>query len=462
MSTLYRRAEVAGAVVDVLVLADRVAAVGPGLPADGVDELVECGGGALLPGLTDHHVHLHALAAAIASVHCGPPAVRDGAALAEALRSAGADEHGWVRGVGYAEDVAGPLDAGALDALHPHRPVRVQHRGGGLWMLNSAAAVAVGLDTADHPGVERAADGTPTGRLWRADAWLRSRLPSAAPPALDEVGRRLAAFGITSVTDATPDLDPAALTALGGAVRSGALPQHVRLLGVPLAGPVPDGLAAGPYKIVLADSGLPGLDELGAVVAAAHAAGRAVAAHCVTVEALVLLLAALDSAGGRAGDRIEHAALVPADLLAELAARELTVVTQPGFLADRGEDYLRDVPAAEHRDLYRYASLLAAGVPVAPSSDAPYGPLDPWAVVDAAVTRRTGSSAVVGPDERVDASTALAGYLAPSDRPGGPVRRVVPGVVADLVLLADPLAEVLRRPRAAAVRRTVVAGRRVH
>lgn len=446
MSTLYRRAEVAGAVLDVLVVADRVAAVGPGLPTAGVGEVVDCAGGALLPGLTDHHLHLHALARAATSVHCGPPLDRAG--LADALRRATADEHGWVRGTGYTEDVAGPLDAAALDALHPDRPVRVQHRGGALWMLNTAAARAVGLATASHPGVERAADGTATGRLWRADPWLRSRLPAGAPPPLADVGARLAAHGITSVTDATPDVDPAAF--------AGALRQHVRLLGAPLTGPVPDGLTVGPYKIVLADSGLPTLDDLTGVIAAAHATGRAIAAHCVTVEALVLLLAALDLTGGHPGDRIEHAALVPDDLLAGLAARPLTVVTQPAFLTDRGADYRRDVPAAEHRDLYRYASLLAAGVPVAPSSDAPYGPLDPWTVIDASVTR------AIAPDERVAARTALAGYLAPSDHPGGPPCRVEPGAVADLVLLAEPLAQTLRHPRAATVRRTVIAGHRVH
>jgi predicted amidohydrolase YtcJ len=341
--------------------------------------------------------------------------------------------------------VAGNLDGAGLDRLHAVRPVRVQHRSGALWVVNSLGAARLGLAGADSPGAERAADGSPTGRLWRADDWLRTRLPAAAPPDLGAVGARLARLGITAVTDATPRLDDAAVRALAAA----ALPQRLTLLGAPLDEPVPAPLTAGPWKIVLADSGLPGLDELVEEIRAAHHAGRAVAVHCVTREALVLLLAALDTAGRLPGDRVEHAALVPGELVGEL--RGLRVVTQPGFLADRGEDYLRDVPAAEHDDLYRCRSLLDAGVPLALSSDAPYGPLDPWAVMAAAVCRRTRTGAVVAPAERLVWADALAGYL------GG--RRVVPGAPADLVLLDRPLADQPAPPIAEAFRAVWIAGR---
>ena len=100
------------------------------------------------------------------------------------------------------------------------------------------------------------------------------------------------------------------------------------------------------------------------------------------------------------------------------------MVTQPGFLADRGDDFLRDVPPADRPDLYRCATLLSAGVPVALSSDAPFGPLDPWAVIAAAVTRRTPPGQVAGPGERITFAQALDAYLAP---PGDPGRTAAPG-----------------------------------
>jgi predicted amidohydrolase YtcJ len=456
-SLLIWNAEIEGRTADLRIVDGRIDAVGSVLPRTGA--VLDARGGALLPGLVDHHLHLYAMAAVARSVPCGPPRVTTAAGLAVVLHSATADRHGWLRGTGYHESVAGTLDSQALDRLHADRPVRIQHRSGAMWMLNSVAAARVRLTTAAHPGIERRDDGTPTGRIWRADAWLRTRLPREPPADLTGVGTALAGYGITTVTDATPDLDAASIAAIAAAHRGGTLPQRVQLLGAPLGARLPDGLTTGPYKIVLADSALPGLDELADRIRAAHTVDRAVAVHCVTREALVLLLAALDAAGHRAGDRIEHAAVVPPELLPDLRRRGLRVVTQPGFITDRGDDYLRDAPAADHADLYRCRSLQAAGVPVALSSDAPYGPLDPWAVIEAAVLRHTASGATVGGGERLSPAAALDAYLAAPDDPGGRPRRVRAGAEADLVLLDRPLAEALAAPGAEAVRGVVIAGR---
>jgi predicted amidohydrolase YtcJ len=339
----------------------------------------------------------------------------------------------------------------ALDRMRPDVPVRVQHRSGALWILNTAALAAIGLagpgtGPGDHPGVERDASGMATGRLWRADDWLRDRLAAAGAarfPSLAATGAELRALGITAVTDATPDLSDAAIAHIGEAMLRGELPPRVHLLGVPLGGSVPDvpGLTVGPYKIVLADSGMMTYPELARGVAAAHEAGRPLAVHCVTREALVLLLAVLRDVGCVPGDRIEHAGIVPPEVLADLAALGARVVTQPGFLADRGDDFLRDLPPGDHADLYRCGTLLAAGVRVALSSDAPYGPLDPWTVMATAVSRQTASGQVAGAGERIAPEAALNAYLGSPGDPGGPPRRVRLGAPADLVVLHVPLAE---------------------
>ncbi|HEY2831530.1 MAG TPA: amidohydrolase family protein [Sporichthyaceae bacterium] len=428
---LIRNATLDGRVVDLRLAQGRVTEIGSDLRGE---EVLDAVGATVLPGLVDHHLHLHALAAALTSVCL---AGLDHTAARTALGAATPDAHGWIRATGSADD----LDAATLDTLHAQRPVRVQHRSGALWSVNTLGAHLLGLATADHPGIERDPVGAPTGRLWRADPWLRSRLP-ATPPDLTPVGALLASHGITAVTDATPDLDT---------LDAGALPQHVTALGIGPGSHPPPGVSVGPYKLVLADGALPDLDELANRIDAAHDTDRAVAVHCVTREALALLLAALDTVGTRPGDRLEHAAIVPAEAIPLLVKHRLRVVTQPGFLADRGHDYRRDVPAADQQDLYRCASLHAAGIPVALSSDAPNGPLDPWAVIDAAVTRRTPDGEALGPAECLDHATALAGYLAPPEDPGGPPRRITVGCPADLVL---------RSPGEHTVA-TFIAGRRV-
>jgi predicted amidohydrolase YtcJ len=477
-SLLLRDAEIAsgglaGSRADVRVSGGIITQIAPALGRLPGEDTLDCAGGAVLPGLCDHHLHLHAMAAAAASLRCGPPLVLDASALASALAAAVPDEAGWIRGTGYFESVAGDLDAAALDRLRADVPVRVQHRSGALWMVNSAGLAALGLGgfrgvappgwrstiTTEHPGIERDAGGRPTGRLWRADDWLRGRLPSRELPSLAVIGAQIRGYGITAVTDATPDLDDAAIVAISDAMLRGELPPRVCLLGVPLGGTIPGtpGLTAGPYKIVLADSGMLTYPELTDLVAAAHAAGRPVAVHCVTREALVLTAVVLRELGAIAGDRIEHCGVVSGEMVDGLAALRLRVVTQPGFLTDRGDDFLRDTPAAEHQDLYRCGSLLRAGVPVALSSDAPYGPADPWAVMAAAVARRTQGGRVVGAGERISFAEALNAYLgAPSD-PGGPARQVRVGAPADLAVLRVPLAEVARTP--VPVRAVVAAGR---
>ncbi|MCM3923690.1 amidohydrolase family protein, partial [Frankia sp. AiPs1] len=156
-------------VADVRLLGGRIVEVSaePLRPRAG-EHVLDAAGGALLPGLHDHHVHLLSLAASASSVRVGPPEIVDEAGLRAALRAApGTGPARWVRAVGYHPSVAGDLDRRALDALVPDRPVRVQHRGGALWVFNSPALRLAGIDGCDLPGVERDGTGAPTGRLWR-------------------------------------------------------------------------------------------------------------------------------------------------------------------------------------------------------------------------------------------------------------------------------------------------------
>ena len=464
---LIRDAEVAGARTSVRVRGGAVMQLDPDLAPRHGEVLIDARGGALLPGLHDHHLHLLAMAAARQSVPVGPPNVTTAEQFAEVL-SAAASQAGpgaWVRAVGYHESVAGDLDRDRLDQLAPRTPVRVQHRSGALWMLNSAALDALGPPVTGS-GFERDERGRLTGRLLREDTWLRERLQTvddAPAPDLAAVGAELLRFGITGVTDATPDLDEAALGLLVSAVTSGVLPLRLHLLGAP-DGPArddaPNSVTQGPRKLLLHDHALPDFDEVTARIAASHASGRPVAVHCVTRESLVLTLAALEAVGTLPGDRIEHAAIVPPETREVLAGLGAHVVTQPGFVAERGDAYLDAVDPADIPLLYPYATLLAAGVRVVPSSDAPFGPADPWRVIAAAATRLTATGRLLGGSERVPARTALEGYLSAPAEPGDRPRRVRVGAPADLCLLRTPLRTTLQEPAAELVH-AVVTGERI-
>ncbi len=441
VSTLWlRRAELEpGVVRDVVVRDGRVAAIEASPKIADAQVAIDLACGALLRGLHDHHIHLFALAAAWQSVECGPPAVENEDDLAGALRDASTDrEGGWLRGVGYHESVAGPLGRKRLDALSPQGvPVRVQHRTGAMWILNSEAIerVVVGVDGLPS-GVECDSAGRPTGRIYAEDAWLRERLGDSAFPDLAPVGRFLARCGVTGATDATPDKDAATLAAIEGAMRSGALPQRVVAMGGLEAQPAEDSqLERGAHKIMLRERALPEFDALVARIEAAHRQDRGAAFHCVTRAELVLAAGALRAAGIHPGDRIEHASIAPDDLVSLLCELGVAVVTQPGFVHERGDVYLRDVEAGDRPWLYRGRGFLEGGVGLGAGTDAPYGDADPWRAIRAAVDRRTREGASLGPKEALTPERALALFTSPLEAPGAAPGPIAVGDAADLCAL---------------------------
>ena len=458
MTVLVRNAEVAGQPrpVDVHINQGTIVAIGPSIPAEQPDSVIDARDGALLPGLHDHHVHLRAAAASLASVSVGPPAVRSPTDLRAALASAPAGPEGWIRAVGYHESAAGLLDASVLDEIEPVRPVRVQHRSGKLWILNSEALRRTGAGRHDAPGIERGPGGALTGRVWRMDGWLATVTPRS-PLDFAAVGRIAAAQGVTGFTDADPRRTPSDVDDLIRALVDDRLPQRVHAMapeGLDVSGPR---LTRGPVKILLDDEDLPALADLEARVAEAHGERRNVAVHCVTRTQLVLTVTALENVGARDGDRIEHGAAIPPEIIGTLRAMDVTIVTQPNFVADRGDEYISAVDPADLGDLYRCRSLIDADVRVAFGTDAPYGEGDPWHAITAAVERRTRSGAHLNADEAIDAPAAVRHFLGRGDAPTH-LRRVEVGCVADLCLLKVPLAEALATPSAELVEATIVGG----
>ena len=429
---LIRNAEVDGAApIDLRIAEGKIAEIGR-LECRIGEPVLDAQGGALLPGLHDHHLHLFALAAREASLFCGPPEVNDMDALERRLSCAGS---GWLRGIGYHESVGGYLDARTLDRLVPDRPLRIQHRGGRMWFLNSAALSELLARSAPPPGLERTAEGY-TGRLFDEDKWLQQALSSRMPD-VDAVSRKLAQFGICGVTEMSPANDPAIARHFQEAQSRRELLQSVYLAGSAALGENAPGTAAcrvGPLKIHLHEAALPPHEKVIATIRKARGQDRNVAVHCTTEVELVFALSAIEAAGPMRGDRIEHASVAPPALVAEIARLGLWVATQPQFVRERGDQYRTDLPAEEWPSLYRLRSWLDASVPLAAGSDAPFGSPDPWAAMAAAVDRQTRSGATLGGDEALFPEEALALFLArPEDLTEQ--RRIARGAPADLCLL---------------------------
>jgi len=454
-------------VVDLRLRGNRIVEIGDALKAGDAESVTDARGAAVLPGLHDHHIHLFALAASLNSVHCGPPAVQDKEALRTTLAETGAGPNGWIRGDAYHESVAGELDRHRLDELRDDLPLRIQHRSGAMWFLNTRALERLGADRdpADAPaGLERDAEGKATGRLFRCDAWIRQRMGATGPPALEEVGRRLASLGITGCTDATAANSREEFAVLKAAQSRGALPVNLLVMGsedllqIDKSKSGQESIHPGALKILLDDVALPTFEALAGRMSDAHAAKRPVAVHCVTRVQLLVALAAWNKAGARPGDRIEHAAICPPETASEIARAGISVVTQPIFVHDRGDRYLADVDSQDIPWLYRCRGLVEANIPLAAGSDAPYGDVDPWKAMLAAVERRTGSGAVLGDAETLSPERAVELFTTPLDAPGGAPRRIAEHRPADLCVLTKPWAQVRTSFSSSYVAVTVHAG----
>lgn len=438
---LIQNAEIAsGAIADVRCSGDVIVEVAPKLEPSSQDCVIPANECALIPGLHDHHMHLLSLAAQFSSVKCGPPEVNNVDEFVAALESVSGD--GWIRGVGYHESVAGDLDRRKLDRVCRGRPVRIQHRSGRLWILNTQALIELGLD----------AEGD--GQMYRLDDALRELFPSQGSLQNDVSAAcdHLVSMGVTGITDATPfnDEETRGLfrDLLGNRIR-------VFLMGN-------EQLNLGPLKLLIDDYDLPPIASFERRIAAAHENARPVAIHCVSRTELVFALSALQTVGTIPGDRIEHAFVVEDDTLDMLRSLDLTIVTQPNFILDRGDQYVQSLAEEELASLFRLRSLIDAGLDVGGGTDAPFGSFDPWLAMDAAVSRITYGGRTIGKSEAINPDRALALFTTRPEAPGGPSRSVSAGELADLCLLNQPWVGASEKLSKGCVRLTIVAGNVVY
>lgn len=393
-----------GAPISVGIRDGLIAAIGKAIEGSGTE--YDARGQTLGPGLHDHHCHLLATAARMESVDLTDCHTENDAIARLHARTDSSAPDKWVRAFGYDERVAGLPDRDLLDKWLPEHPLRMQDRTGAYWLLNSAGIARLGTEPLP-PCVERDANERPTGRIWRGDSWLRERI-GGSPPSLVKLGKQLARWGVTGVTDASASNGNAEAKLLVGSI-----PQRMVIMGTE---DLCDGdyYSVGPVKLLLDENDLPPIDRIMERIFTARKLNRNVAAHCATLGELLFYLEALRQSGGaRAGDRIEHGSVIPESLIGDISSMGLIVVTQPNFIHDRGDRYRSQIEGFELDDLYRLGSLLRGGVQVLGGSDAPYGDANPWIALRAALDRRTRNGAVIGLDEVINQSAALALYQNP-------------------------------------------------
>jgi predicted amidohydrolase YtcJ len=158
--------------------------------------------------------------------------------------------------------------------------------------------------------------------------------------------------------------------------------------------------------------------------------------------------------------RIEHASILPPDLLERMAKRKIVGVLQPQFVTSDTWTGER-VGAERGAYAYPFKTMLDAGIPLALSSDCPVETLDPFACLAAAVFRDPWS-----PHERLTMAEALrlyclgGMYVAHLENERGSLSE---GKVADFVVLSGDLmaCETADEVKSLAVEQVYVAGKQV-
>ena len=466
------------AVQSVVVSGERILWTGtdsdlPSLASAGA-RVIDCGGGTLLPGFHDAHMHFLAYASSLESVDCSPDQVSSISDIRRLIsqRAARTPLGDWITAWGYdpfyLTERRHPTRSD-LDAAAPHHPVRLNHRSGHACVLNSVAMDRVGIaeDTDEPSGATIARDldtGSPNGLLLEMERFLDERVPPPTGAGLgisaERAARQLLSLGVTSVQDATHH----------NSVDRWNLFQHLsdqvehmpRITVMPGADHVTDFVEAGLHfaggsdtlrvghakVMVTASSGatMPACTDLTATLDECISLGFPVAVHAV--EAYVVRSVAQVIAASaplpteRPAHRIEHCSEAPPDVLESVIRCGAAVVTQPGFVHYQGDRYLAEVRPSMHPFLYRAASLAGVGVRVAFSSDAPVIDPNPMPAIHAAITRRTSSGRSLGNHEVVSLDSALRSYTLEPARMSGiddHLGKLSPGYLADMALFAKDL-----------------------
>ncbi|WP_395658319.1 amidohydrolase [Nocardioides sp.] len=458
----------------VLVDQGRIAAVGG---PDELDhpgaEVVDLGGGLLLPGFTDAHVH--PIQGGLERLRCDLSGLGTREEyLAEVGRYADAHpEAEWILGGGWAMPAfpGGTPTAADLDAVVPDRPVFLPNRDHhGAW-VNSRALEIAGVDvhTPDPPDgrIERDAEGRPSGTLHEgATALVARHLPRTTGAdyyaALMAGQAYLHSVGVTSWQDAIVGSysgmdDPASTyetAAANGDLRSyvvGALWWERRLGTEQVADLVGRrrAMTGGRFRATTVKIMQDGVAENGTAAMLSPYLDRC--GHptdndghsFLTAEAIRDAVQALDDAGFQVhvhaiGDRgvrealdafegtdpvrrhhVAHLQVVHPDDVPRFA--RLGVAANLQMLWACADDQMVDLTIpflGEERSRWQYpfGDLHRAGARLVAGSDWPVSTPDPLQAIQVAVTRREpgGDREAFLPEQALDLETALAAYTSGS------------------------------------------------
>ncbi|HYH13111.1 MAG TPA: amidohydrolase [Thermomicrobiales bacterium] len=502
----------------VLTIDDRIAGVGERdqlrnmAPRD--VQTIDLSGATMFPGFVEAHNHMLLFGLSLAGIDARPKALPSIEALVESIRGRATTtpEGRWIVARGYDDNQL-------AERRHPNRydldqgssrhPVYLINGSGHLAVANSRAlelAGITGTTSAPQGGeIVRDEQGEATGLLLETAQTLVQRVmpkPTIEDlvDALQSCHDRFVAAGITSShTAGVNSIDEVRAHQRWRERASNPL-RTTMMIGRSMfpafrdsglrTGFGDDRLRVGPLKLFSDGSligrtaavSIPFLDdpdpnnlgmemmpreELNEIVLAGHRCGYQVAIHAIGDRAIEMCLDAYQHAQEAVPrtdtrHRIEHCGILRPDLIQRLVDQEVIPVSQPIFIREYGDGFIRHLGRERTALTYPFRSLIDAGLPLVFSSDCPVSAYEPLRSIQASVEEKTHSGTPYAPGEAISAHEALRNYTVNGAYAGFAADRVGSirqGYLADFTVLdTDPADVAPAEIDAIAVQATVIGG----
>ncbi|MDP2855805.1 MAG: amidohydrolase [bacterium] len=458
-------------------------------------KVIDLKGKTVLPGIIDSHTHPHNAAMNFLEINCRGKEIRGikdiKAAVAKKARELGPGK--WIRGSGYNDSKLAEkrqITRRELDEAAPDNPVYIVSDTGHQAIVNSKALAISGITkgTPDPDGgqIHRDESGAETGLLYEtATKLVADKIPEYTVEQVKEGLRQLwgqfSEWGITSTHDASAQMLGIrgyqellaegvrkvrvnlmvsirpwrageedmlySLASLG--IESGFGDDWLKVMSLKIMG---DGSGAGGTAGVYTPQhrGPKGLGlmltdskDIERIVMKAHEAGLRVSIHSIGDKGVDIALDCIEKAQNAKPvedmrHRLEHNSCCTPKQLKRIKRLGVVPSSSIGYMYGLGDQYAENFGPERVRWLHPHKTMKEMGIVAGGNSDCPVTFYGPFVQMYAAVTRKSSSGQVVGPEEAISVMDAIrvytlnGAYLAKEENTKGSIE---PGKLADMIVL---------------------------
>jgi predicted amidohydrolase YtcJ len=460
--------------------------------AGGNTEVIDLMGKPVLPGIIDSHTHPSFAATRFLEIDCRAPEIQGiediQNAVLKKVKEIGPGA--WVRVGNYNDSKLmekRQITRWELDTVTPNNPVYILSDTGHQAVVNSKALDIADItkDTPDPAGgtIDRDTRGEATGLLYElASQLVAAKIPGYTIAQMEECMKRLfnqfSRWGITSTHDASGEnlgirtyqqilsegirkvrinlmvrLNSGAedtlehLKSLG--IESGFGSDWLKVMSLKIMG---DGSGAGGTCAVYTPQhrGPKGLglmttapEDMERIVMKAHEAGIRVSIHSIGDRGIDIALDCIEKAqkkkpGNYMRHRIEHNSCCTLKQLKRIKELGVTPSSSIGYMYGIGDQYAENFGPERSRWLHPHKTMQEMGIIAGGNNDCPITFYSPFKQIYTAVTRKTVTGQVVGPEEAISVMDAIrvytwnGAYLAREEHIKGSIET---GKLADMIVL---------------------------